>query len=104
MVMSEEPMKNWYIMYKGSAPLCQAARERRLDLVKWLLKEKKGKIGEKDEVNWTPLHCGAMGGDLQVVKFLVEDQRADVEAKDNYNNTPLHCAAQFGHLEVEVSG
>eukprot|EP01068_Selenidium_serpulae_P014902 Selendium_serpulae@DN6157_c7_g1_i4.p1 len=95
----EEAAKKWFENEGSGEPLCKAAKEGRLDVVKWLLNEKKGNIDEKDDCNQTPLHLAAMAGRLQVVKFLL-DRGADVEAKSGNNKTPLHYAAWEGHLQV----
>eukprot|EP01068_Selenidium_serpulae_P016348 Selendium_serpulae@DN6287_c3_g1_i4.p1 len=73
----EGAAKNWYNNFEGSCPLHCAAQEGRLDLVKWILKEKKAKVDDKDKYGRTPLHY-ASGGHLGVVKYFVEDQGADV--------------------------
>eukprot|EP01068_Selenidium_serpulae_P018094 Selendium_serpulae@DN6436_c0_g1_i2.p1 len=64
----EEAAKNWFNNFEGSRPLHQAAEEGRLDLVKWILKEKKAKVDDKGKYGQTPLHAAAFNGHLEVVK------------------------------------
>jgi hypothetical protein len=83
-----------------------AAREGRLDAVRWLLQN--GKPNEKDvnardNYSETPLHFAARHGHRNVIEFLLglpEGARPDVNARNNNGRTPLHIAARHGHLNV----
>uniref|UniRef100_A0A1I8IXX6 VPS9 domain-containing protein n=1 Tax=Macrostomum lignano TaxID=282301 RepID=A0A1I8IXX6_9PLAT len=56
-------------------------------------------VEQRNERNWTPLHCAAFYGHLEVVQLLL-DSGADPCALDFSGATGLHLAAMNGHHEV----
>eukprot|EP01068_Selenidium_serpulae_P017962 Selendium_serpulae@DN6423_c3_g2_i1.p1 len=92
--------KDWVQNFEGSYPLHEAAKEGRLDVVKFILKVKRSKVDEEDFLGQTPLHKAAWKGYLEIVQHFIEDKGAKVEAKDKNGETALHSAAMNGHLDI----
>jgi len=61
-----------------------------LDVVKYLIDEKKADFNVKNNYGWTPLHLAAYSGNLDLVKYLIDDKKADFNVKANDGWTPLH--------------
>lgn len=86
-----------YYFERDEESLCLAAKQGRLDRVKYLI-EYGVNVNARDDNGYTPLHAAAYGGYLDVIKYLIE-KGADVNA-DNNGYTPLHTAANTDHLDV----
>mmetsp|Transcript_16512 Transcript_16512/g.23099 ORF Transcript_16512/g.23099 Transcript_16512/m.23099 type:complete len:349 (+) Transcript_16512:38-1084(+) len=72
-------------------PLCIAAENGHLPVVKWLCCEGKADVNEAGEEGRTPLLCAARGGHVDIVKFLLDDAKA-LMWEDKAGFTPLHHA------------
>jgi ankyrin repeat protein len=59
-------------------------------------------VDARDELNWTPLHWAASGGQMEVAEFLI-DKGADIKAETKYDSTPLNLAATKELVELLLS-
>ena len=89
-----------------ATPLIFAARDEKLDVVKYLLRYKansegRGTIKSDGEVieDCTALWVAAAKGHFDVVRLLIE-QNAEVDCRTSTNSTPLRTAAFHGHLDI----
>ena len=89
-----------------ATPLIVAARDGKLDVVKYLLRyeansEGRGTIKSDGEVieNCTALWVAAAKGHFDVVRLLIK-QNAEVDGRTSSNSTPLRAAALHGHLDI----
>ena len=89
-----------------ATPLIVAARDAKLDVVKFLLRyeaniEGRGTIKIDGQVieNCTALWVAAAKGHFDVVRLLIE-QNAEVDRRTSSNWTPLGAAAFDGHLDI----
>ena len=86
---------------KAFTAILEAAKEGKLDVVKYLFKKNPASVNITNGNGETPVHLAAKKGHLQVVKFLVEEAKADAYFKDKeFGATPLHWSAFEGHLDV----
>ena len=76
----------------GWTALYLAARERNIEIVKVLLKDKNIDVNATHADKYTVLHWGALINDLELVTLLLTDERLKVNEKDIYGYTPLHTA------------
>lgn len=77
-----------------------AAREGKLDVVKWLDKKVPDEIDRPDENGATPLFCAAYRGHESVVEYLLSTDRVNKNAQDWQGETPISKARQGGHQGV----
>jgi ankyrin repeat protein len=87
---------------QGNTLLHIATQNKDIEMVKFLISDKRVNINSKNHWDFTPLHFAARSGCLEVVKLLVENG-ANLEAKSStyYNtNTPLSLAIVNGYLNV----
>ena len=89
-----------------ATPLIIAARDGKLDVVKFLLRyeaniEGRGTIKIDGQVieNCTALWFAAAKGHFDVVRLLIE-QNAEVDRRTSSNSTPLRAAVFDGHLDI----
>ena len=89
-----------------ATPLIIAARDGKLDIVKFLLRyeaniEGRGTIKIDGQVieNCTALWVAAAKGHFDVVRLLIE-QNAEVDRRTSSNSTPLRAAVFDGHLDI----
>jgi ankyrin repeat protein len=80
-------------------PLHRACLGGALDVVKFLVDEKKVMVNCLDDEEWRPLHFAASKGFVDICVFLM-DHGAEIDARDNAGNTALHLAAGRGQEEV----
>ena len=72
-----------------------------LEIVKYLVEEKRANINKKEEKNGcNALHCASMYGHLGIVKYLVEEKGANINEKEQDGKTALHYASESGYLEI----
>ena len=89
------------VEYLKTLSIHEAAKEGKLDVVKYLFKKNTASVNITNGNGETPVHLAAKKGHLQVVKFLVEEAKADAYFKDKeFGATPLHWSAFKGHLDV----
>lgn len=86
----------------GNTPLCRAAEEGLIKMIKILL-DRNAQVNLADRTGNTPLHCAAFMGRADVVRMLL-DHHADINARtkgdQKYGETPLHLACEWNHGEV----
>ena len=84
--------------YKAT-PLHAAARQGKVDIVKYLIQSSNIDINAMDMKGNTPLHYACMDGNDDVVNLLVSCA-ADVNASNKDKLSPLHCAARTGKVTI----
>ena len=84
----------------GRTPLCVAAWNGQLDVVKLLLKSIGIDVNKSDMVGRTPLHLASHRGHGEIVKVLLKDNRIRVNMADREGFTPLIEAAFSGMAQV----
>ena len=77
----------------------EAGRNKRTDIMKWLIETELVDVNVKMKYDYTPLHLAARTGDLDLVQLLLE-REARVEEKADMGYTALLFAAENGHLDV----
>ncbi|KAK0532640.1 hypothetical protein OC834_002535 [Tilletia horrida] len=83
----------------GLVPLHYAAKEGRLDIVRWLVSDAGAMVDLEDRDGETALHKAALAGKLPVCTFLLAND-ASAEATDSDGWTPLHNACSRGYLDI----
>ncbi|GIQ87850.1 hypothetical protein KIPB_009978, partial [Kipferlia bialata] len=83
----------------GSYPLIAALRERDIDAVLAILKNKKVDVLSQDGDSWTALHYASGYGETEVVQRLLR-LGAKVNARDANGLTPLHVACEQNQTET----
>ncbi|CAD6907678.1 unnamed protein product [Tilletia controversa] len=83
----------------GLVPLHYAAKEGRLDIVRWLVSEAGAMVDLEDREGETALHKAALAGKLPICTFLLAND-ASPEAADSDGWTPLHNACSRGYLDI----
>lgn len=81
-------------------PLYFAVCNGYLEIVKYLIDEKKADFNVKDNDGRTPLHLAASNGCLEIVKYLIDKKKVDFTIKSNFGDTPLCEAISAGWLNV----
>ena len=82
-----------------ATPLHSACSSGHLDVVRFLIVEKKYNLERKDDTGKAPIHIAAEEGHHEIVQVLL-DQKCGPFPLDNQGNTPLHLAARRGHAKV----
>mmetsp|Transcript_24393 Transcript_24393/g.33603 ORF Transcript_24393/g.33603 Transcript_24393/m.33603 type:complete len:193 (+) Transcript_24393:116-694(+) len=82
----------------GRSPLHMAAREGKLEGVKYLI-QKGAQLDALNDLGWTALHSSSFFGHLDVVAELLA-ANAPLELQTNKGMTPLHWAAHWGHTKI----
>ncbi|WP_353280584.1 ankyrin repeat domain-containing protein [Wolbachia endosymbiont (group B) of Cyclophora punctaria] len=77
-----------------------AAYNGHLDIVKYLVDEKKVSPDQKANDGINALHWAALNGHLDIVKYLVDEKKVSPDQKANDGRTALHWAALNGHLDI----
>ena len=83
----------------GSDLLINAAAGGNLDIVKYLLNERKFDVNFPDNNNFTPFQAAAGSGNVELLKFLVKN-RADIFARSTSDATPMSNAVYSDSLEA----
>ncbi len=87
---------NWIGPYFHTA-LHYATLSDKPDMVLWLLEH-----GSDISINGdgrTPLHVGAVRGNLSIVKHLIK-HKCEIDVRDNFNFTPFSLACLRGHFTI----
>ena len=71
-----------------------------LELVKYLIEEKKLDINVKEKGGDTLLFRACGSGNLELVKYLVEEKKLDINAVNEYGQTALFDACEKGNIEI----
>eukprot|EP00731_Ephydatia_muelleri_P014968 Em0008g688a len=86
---------------QGNTPLNVAASEGNLDILTYLIEERKCSPGCAGQWGRSSLHNACeKNGNLAMVKYLVEKHGCDPSGKDEQGNTPLNVAAFAGNLDI----
>jgi ankyrin repeat protein len=97
-LISEEP--NISKMEKsGTSLLHQAAKAGNLELLHFLVEERKVDVNEIYDTNTTPLHLASQHGSLEIVNYLLE-KKIDIMSRDTFGQTPLHLAVKGNQYEI----
>ncbi|MCO5589984.1 hypothetical protein L7F22_043953 [Adiantum nelumboides] len=83
----------------GLVPIHFAAREGRVDILKWLIREAGALVEMEDREGETALHKAAMAGKLPSLTFLISSG-ASANSVDGDGWTPLHNACSKGFLDI----
>ena len=84
-----------------NTPLNVAALSGSLDILMYLIEERKCSPGCPGQWGRSPLHHACQeNGNLAMVKYLVEKQGCDPLGKDEKGKTPLNVAAFSGSLDI----
>lgn len=83
----------------GLVPIHFAAREGRVDILKWLIRETGALVEMEDREGETALHKAAMAGKLPSLTFLI-NSGASANCVDGDGWTPLHNACSKGFLDI----
>jgi ankyrin repeat protein len=83
-------------------PIHIAAREGRLDLVKFIIGEQGNMLNLPGVCGHTPLMIAASQGYLAVVQYLLGQAGIDLNATSRLHRgmNALHCAAESGHTDI----
>lgn len=86
---------------RGFESIFIAAQYGYVDILRYLIVDKKMKPNIKGECKFTPLQIASMYGKFEAVEFLVE-QGADINQANSewVQMTPLHFAAQSGNMQI----
>jgi ankyrin repeat protein len=74
--------------------LVTACKERDLDMVKNLLKDRSVDVNEADDVGIAPLHVASFRNDVQLAKLLFTRKELQLDKSTTAGFTPLYCAAR----------
>lgn len=81
-------------------PLCDAAQDSNIELMKCLVKFLGAKVNEPGCHGWTPLQIAAMNNDLKTTRCLVEELDARVEQVMYTGNNALETAIEYQSTDV----
>ena len=86
---------------QGSTPLNVAAMSGSLDILMYLIEERKCSPACPGQWGRSPLHNAcSKNGNLAMAKYLVEKHGCDPSVKDEQGSTPLNMAALSGSLDI----
>ena len=100
--------KNYLIENSRLAPLCKAAINGNLEMVKYLLLSNDIKdiidINEKNRSEFTPLLCACKEGHFEIIKFLLSskdlNKKANIHVTRTDGSNALFYAANSGNVEI----
>jgi hypothetical protein len=80
--------------------LYDAVRDRKLDLVKTILRDNLLLNVNIRVGTWTPLHMACFNGDHEIAQLLLRHPQMDVNQVDNTKSSPLQLACSAGKINV----
>ena len=84
---------------KGESALDKAAKSGHVNVVRYLLNQKKGSYLYKNREGEVALHWAAKFGRVKVVNYLLR-KGFGVNDRDGTGKTALHMAVESGHMDV----
>jgi len=90
---------NWKFN-SSQTPLYIACYDKRIDVVKVLLKEKRVDVNQPNKNEVTPFWIVCQIGCLDIVKLFLNDWRVDVNKPRKDGVTPFLIACYFGHFDI----
>ena len=85
-----------YQNVSGRSVLHESARHKKVELVKWLLRDGYAKVGLTDRDGNTALHLAIQQKSEDIVRLLLE-AGADIKAKNAESKSSLQMARDLGH-------
>ncbi|KAJ6004652.1 hypothetical protein N7540_013021 [Penicillium herquei] len=92
--------KNYPAWTMGKSPLAWAAANRKIHLVKLLLRTSRVNVNSQDIQKRTPLMHAIAADDRETVNTLLEAEEIDLNLPDDVGRTAVFYAVQRGNLEV----
>ncbi|GMF29994.1 unnamed protein product [Phytophthora fragariaefolia] len=86
---------------EGYTALMWAAREGRIDVVRFLTEQSYTDVNTIDKNGWTAIMLAAQNGMGDVVSHLAEECSADVNIRSKDGNTAFRAAANRGYHDIE---
>lgn len=86
----------------GDTPILTAARFKRLDILKYIVKKMPELKEDKSIHGDTALMISTFHGDLRLVKFLIEEGGLDMNTRDHQGYTPFIAACANGYHELVI--
>ena len=80
--------------------LLAAARSGSVDVVRYLVVDKKCSLHCKDSDGNSPVHYAAASGCSDVITFFINEEKCNPMERGNQGRTPLHYASEGKHMEV----
>ena len=90
----------------GASPLHHACAHRRMDIVKFLVKDLKHDVNCENDDGNTPLSlsiiCETRWKNLDIVRFFVSLPQCRINHQNKAGNTPLHIACREGYTDAVI--
>lgn len=87
-------------MFRSGSILHKAVSNRKMSLIRSLLRLPDLDVNAKDASSWAPLHYAASGNSGEIVQLFLTSDKIDVNVRNGHGETPLHIAAELGHDSV----
>ncbi len=87
------------LTHNGETLLHRAAQFDNLDIVKFLVIDRKLNVNERNNQMKTPVHIAATHNSIRSLEFLIHQGNANPAAVRTFSWTPLMYAASRGHIE-----
>lgn len=84
----------------GHTPLLKACSRGRIEVVKYLIGERKCSIIPSQGKGMHPIHLASSGGHVEVATYLLEEGNQKIDLKDKQGAVPVHFSVLNGHLEM----
>ena len=84
---------------KKHTPLTLACEQGHLDIVKFLVEDKKANVNRKDGKSNTPLYVACQANQRSIIDYLLE-KKADINKSANNTFTPVYAAVEKDNLEL----